>query len=164
MRVMALAAALILAGCSEPAAEKAEEKKADALQPGAYELTMAVTALDSTDKSTPATKAKVGPASVLPERVCVAAEGLPTTAFAEAGDTCTPLDSYMRGGRMSLQFRCNRGGRGMLTHTIDGTFKADSFDARIVTGTVFAADGDYQMSRTLTGRRVGDCPPAEAAQ
>jgi hypothetical protein len=119
---------------------------------------MAVTALHSTDKSTPATKADVGPASVLPDRVCVGAEGLPPAAFAEAGDTCSPLDSYMRGGRMSLQFRCNRPGRGTLTQTVDGTFKGDSFDAQIVTGTVFATDGDYQMTRTLTGRRVGDCP------
>jgi hypothetical protein len=73
------------------------------------------------------------------------------------------MDSYMRGGRMSLQFKCNRPGRGQLTQTVDGTFKADSFDATIITGSLFAGDGDYAMTRKLTGRRVGDCA-GEATQ
>jgi hypothetical protein len=155
--MLGFAAAGLLGGCSEPAAEKPAETRAEALQPGEYELTETVTELRSTDNSTPATSAKVGPARVLAARVCVTAEGIPPAAFAMAGETCTPLDSYMRGGRMSLQFKCNRSGRGALTQTVDGTFTADSFDAKIITGTIFSGDGDYAMTRAMTGRRVGDC-------
>jgi hypothetical protein len=162
--ILGIAAATLLAGCSEPAAEKPEEKKADALQPGDYELTMAITDLHSTDRSTPATKAKVGPATVLPKHVCVDAEGVPPAAFAEGSDKCTASSSYMRGGRMSLQYKCDRAGRGFLTQTVDGTFTADSFDAQIITGSYFTGEGDYAMTRTLTGRRVGDCAAAGAAK
>ena len=41
---------------------------------------------------------------------------------------------------------------------VDGTFKADSFEARVLGSTGFAASGDYNMTRQVTGRRVGDCP------
>ena len=155
--VLGIAAAALLAGCSEPAPKQEEEKKANALQPGEYELTETVTELRSTDKSTPATSAKVGPAKLLSERACVTAEGVPPATFAEARDQCTAIDSYMRGGRMSLQFKCNRPGRGQLTETVDGTFTADSFNATIITGSLFSGDGDYAMTRTLAGRRVGNC-------
>ena len=163
MRTMitVLGAAGLLASCSEPAAETAEVEKAEALQPGEYELTMTVTDLRSTDQTTPATSGKVGPAQVLPERVCVDAQGLPPAAFAEAGDTCTPSDSYMRGGRMSLQFNCTRAGRGKLTQTVDGNFTADSLEAKVITGSYFSGGGDYAMTRTLAGRRVGDCAAGE---
>ena len=162
--ILGLAAAGLLAGCSEPAAKKAEVKKVDALQPGEYELTMATTELRSTDKTTPATSEKVGPEKVLPERICIGAESVPPNAFAATGDKCTPLDSYLRGGRISLQFRCDRAGRGQVTQTVDGTFAADSFEAEIITATLFSGSGDYAMTQTVTGRRVGDCAAGDKAK
>ena len=161
--ILGCAAAALLCACSgDTAEEPKKEAKADALQPGEYEYTTKVDNLRSTDNSTPATKLKVAAAGeALPTaRVCVTAEGVPPMTFAEAGDTCTPSSSYMRGGRMSLQFNCNRAGQGALTQAVDGKFTADSFEAQVITSSYFAGAGDYSMTRTLTGKRVGECPPA----
>ena len=81
-------------------------------------------------------------------------------AFAEGDESCTALDSYMRNGRMSLQYKCSRGSD-QMTQLVDGDFKADSFEAKVTTSTYFAGSGDYELTRTFTGKRVGDCP-AEA--
>lgn len=163
--IIGLTAAGLLAACSgdTPKEEKAAEK-VDALQPGEYEYTTKVDEVRSTDNTAPATAMKVAAAGETPPtaRVCVTAEGVPPTTFAEAGDTCAPTSSYMRGGRMSLQFNCTRTGRGGLTQLVDGNFTANTFEAKVITSTYFSGPGDYSMSRTLTGRRVGDCPAAPA--
>jgi len=162
--VLGCAAAALLAACSgEAEPEAKEETKAETLQPGEYEYTTRVDELRSTDNSTPATKLKVAAAGEAPAtaRVCVTAEGIPPMTFAEAGDTCTPSSSYMRGGRLSLQFNCNRAGHGALTQAVDGKFTADSFEATVITSSYFGGDGDYSMTRTLAGKRVGECPPAD---
>jgi hypothetical protein len=39
----------------------------------------------------------------------------------------------------------------------NGTFKADSFDVEVLSNSFFSGSGDYSMTRTLTGKRVGDC-------
>ena len=62
----------------------------------------------------------------------------------------------MRNGRMSLQYKCTRGSD-QLTQLVDGDFKADSFEAKVTTATYFTGAGDYEMTRTFTGKRVGDC-------
>jgi len=161
--ILGCAGAALLAACSgetEPEAKK--EAKADALQPGEYEYTTKVDERRSTDKTTPATQLKVTAAGEAPktDRVCVTAEGIPPMTFAEAGDKCTPSSSYMRSGRLSLQFNCNRSGHGALTQAVDGKFTADSFEATVITSSYFSGAGDYSMTRTLSGKRVGECPPA----
>ena len=80
-----------------------------------------------------------------------------------AGDECTPSSTYMRGGRMSLQFNCKRPKRGQLTQLVDGNFTATSFEAKVITSSYFEGPGDYSMTRTLSGTRVGDCPAAQPA-
>ena len=163
--ILGVAAAGLLAACSsEPAPKAAEEKKADALQPGEYEFTVVVDSVRSTDNTTPATNLKVAAAGEETEKVrlCVTKEGaIDPMIFAEAGDQCTPSSSYMRGGRMSLQFNCNRANRGQLTQLVDGNFTAASFEAKVTTSSYFAGAGDYSMTRTLTGKRVGECPATQ---
>ena len=162
--IFATAAAGLLAACSDNAAEQPEkEARAEALQPGEYEVTARVDDIRSTDNSTPATAAKAGD-SADPKRVCLAADTpIDPAIFAGPGETCSRGETYMRGGRMSLQYQCTLPGKGQLGQLVDGTFTADSFEAKVMTSTYFAADGDYRMTRTLTGKRVGDCPPAAAA-
>lgn len=164
--VLGLACVSLLGACSEEEAptENAVEAKADALQPGEYEFTVVVDSVRSTDNTTPATNLKVAAAGEETEKVrlCVAKDGaIDPLIFAEAGDQCTPSSSYMRGGRMSLQFNCNRAKRGQLTQTVDGNFTANSFEAKVMTSSYFAGDGDYAMTRTISGTRVGDCPAAQ---
>ena len=168
--VLGFAAAGLLAACSDDTARQAKkEAKADALQPGEYEVTDKVDDLRSTDNTTPATAMKVAAAGEASptSRICVGKDGaIDPKVFAEAGDQCSPTGSYMRGGRLSYQFSCTRAGKGGLGQLVDGKFTADSFEASVSTSTYFGGPGDYALSRTLTGKRVGDCPPAqpEAAQ
>ncbi len=160
--MIGVAASALVAACSGDApAPPAEEAAAASLQPGEYEITAKVDALRSTDKTTPATKAKVGDTPTV-TRACVPADGsLAPEVFAEGKETCTQMDNYMRNGRMSLQFKCKRG-NDQLTQMADGTFKADSFEAKVSTATYFTGDGDYELTRSFTGKRVGDCPAEPA--
>lgn len=162
-------AAGLLAGCGDKGAEDAAAKpeRANALQPGEYEVTAKVDAIRSTDDSTPVTaSAAADPPKVT--RTCVPADGtLDPATFAEADEDCTASDAYMRGGRMSLQFKCNRPGKGLLTQMVDGNYTADSFTGKAMTATYFSGSGDYELTRTVSGKRIGECPaapPEEAAQ
>ena len=163
--VFGLACVSLLAACSEEAPpENTVEAKAEALQPGEYEFTVVVDSVRSTDNTTPATNLKVAAKGEETEKVrmCVAKDGaIDPLVFAEAGDKCTPSSTYMRGGRMSLQYNCSRAKRGQLTQLVDGNFTADSFEAKVMTSSYFAGDGDYAMTRTISGQRVGDCPAAQ---
>jgi hypothetical protein len=159
--LLSVAAAGLLAGCSDDAPPpKPAEVRVDALKPGEYEVTAKVDVLRSTDKTTPATKSKLGATAT--ERICVPADGaLDPATFAEAGEKCTAFDNYMSGGRMSLQYKCLRGGE-QVTQTVDGTFTADSFTGKVMTATYFQGSGDYELTRTMNAKRVGECPAAAA--
>ena len=161
--IFSMTAAGLLAACSGSAPPaKPEKTRVDALKPGEYEVIAKVDALRSTDKTTPATRSEVDATTTT--RICVPADGaLDPATFAEAAETCTGADNYMRGGRMSLQYKCLRGGE-QMTQTVDGSFTADSFTGRVMTATYFQGSGDYEMSRTVTARRVGDCPAPAAGE
>ena len=164
--ISALAAAAFVAGCSGESAQQpnaAEAETAKALEPGEYELTAKVDQVRSTDKTTPATSLKVG-ASAPAMRACVAADGsLDPKMFAEASDSCTVADSYVRNGRMSVQLKCKRAGQGgNVMQLVDGDFTKDSFEAKVLGSTSFSGSGDYEMARSVTARRVGDCPAGAA--
>lgn len=166
MMILALAAAGLLGACSDntgnAAKPKPEEKAADALQPGEYEVSAKVDDIHSIDNTTPKSASKVIDLAKV-TRSCVSAGGtIDPATFAEAGETCTASDSYMRGGRMSLQYKCDRAGSGQLAQLVDGNFTADGFEAKVMTSTYFNGSGDYAMTRTLTGKRVGACPAAPA--
>ena len=156
--LVTVAAAGLLAGCSgDSAPENQVEETAAALTPGEYELVAKVDELRSTDKTTPATSSKIGGEAVT-TRTCVGPENqIDTAAFVEAGETCTASDSYMRNGRISLQYKCSRPGKGDLTHLVDGDFAADSFKGTVRTATYYAGDGDYELVRSFTAKRVGEC-------
>lgn len=160
-------AAALLAGCGgggEAGGNEAAAEKAAALAAGEYELSTTVEELRSTDDSTPATALKAGaPATVT--RACVAADGtVDADMFAEGEDECSVTDSYLRNGRMSVQLRCTRAGKsGNVMQLADGDFSADSFEATVLGSTGFGGPGDYEMTRKVTARRVGDCPAAETA-
>ena len=156
--LITIALAGLVAGCSDNAAPtNAVEEVAAALTPGEYELVAKVDELRSTDNTTPATKSKVGSDPVT-TRTCIGAENkIEPATFAEAGETYTASDSYMRNGRISLQFKCSRSGQGDLTQLVDGDFKKDSFTTQVRTATYFAGSGDYELVRSFTGKRVGAC-------
>ena len=161
--VMGTTALLALAGCGNKAPEPVAVKKPKTLVAGEYEVTSEVTKLASVDQSTPATKLKLGDKAVI--RACVAADGTPDPAmFIEDGDKCTVTNSYLRSGRMSVQYSCNRAGKGELYANADGNYTADGYKALVTGASAFSGDGDYSLTRTLTAKRVGDCPAGTPAK
>ena len=98
-----MGAAMLLAACGGDKPAPAQQEAADALKAGLYEVTSEVTALSSTDNTTPFTKLKVGDKTTV--KACVSADGKPAPElFAEAeGDKCEIKNSYIRNGRMSAQ-------------------------------------------------------------
>lgn len=158
MRLIGIfALAVLAAGCSSEAAKPVEVEKPKTLTAGEYELSSEVTKLVSTDKSVPATKLKMGEKATT--RACVAADGTPDPAmFVEAGDSCSVTNSYVRSGRLSLQYQCSRKGHGNLYPNADGDFTADGFEAIVTAATSFSGSGDYSLTRHVTAKRVGNCP------
>ena len=160
--IAAGAALLLLPGCGEDKPAPAPVEDAATMTPGEYEIASEVTKLQSTDKSTPATSARMGDKTT--SRACIAKDGtIDTAMFIEAGDKCSAQSNYARNGRLSIQYTCSRAGKGPVYPAVDGNFTADGFEALVTTGTAFSANGDYAMTRHLTARRVGDCPAAPAA-
>ena len=160
-----MGAAMLLAACGGEKPAPAQEETADALKAGLYEVTSEVTALSSTDNTTPFTKLKVGDKTTV--KACVSADGKPAPElFAEAeGDKCEIKTSYIRHGRLSAQMSCAREGkRGEVMPAMMGSFKADSFEGEITSLSYFVEDGDYRMSRKVSAKRVGDCAAAGAAE
>ena len=160
---MTTATLAMLAACGSEAPKPAAVEKPKTMVAGEYEVVSEVTKLASADKSTPATTLKMGDKQVI--RACVAADGTPDPAmFVEAGDACSVTNSYLRSGRLSVQYTCNRPGKGEFYPNADGNFTADGYKALVTVASAFPGDGDYTLTRTLTAKRVGACPAAGAAK
>lgn len=167
MRALTIAAAtavLALAGCSDgaPQQQQEEAQESAALSPGLYEATWTVSELRSTDKTDPATKLTQGATGST--QACVQpGPTIDPALFAEGSDKCTPSNSYTRGGRISMQMDCRRpGDAGQVMQSVTGKSTAESFEGEVSTTTYLAGAGDYSMTRTFTGRRVGECPAQDA--
>lgn len=157
MRWMAAAAALGLAACGGGGDAAPEEEKPASLEPGLYEASWKVSALSSTDKTTPATNLEAGTSGTT--KGCVAdGPAIDPLMFAEDGDNCTATSSYARKGRINLQYECNREGQGRVMQTVSGSSTADGFEAEVSSSTYLTGPGDYSMTRSFTARRVGECP------
>lgn len=160
--VAGLALALAACGGEAPKQEEAATEPPETLAAGLYEVSAEVTALASTDNTTPATKLKQGDKQVV--KACVGEGGKPEPALlAEEGDKCEVKNSYIRYGRMSAQMSCTRdGAQGLVMPAMAGSYGDGTFEGDINTLTYFSADGDYRMTRKVTAKRVGDCPAGGA--
>jgi len=157
------AAMMLLAACSkEP--PPAEIVAAKSLAPGEYAMTSKITAFRSTDGATPASKAKIG--DTFETRACVAADGtLDPAIFAVANEKCSATNVYVSDGRMSIQMSCARpDAPGQIMPAIDGKFTAEQFEGTSTTTTYLTGPGDYALTRTVTAKRAGECPPAKESK
>ena len=164
--ILAAATTILLAACSEEAPpQKQQPQQRAALAPGEYEASWTVTELRSTDKTDPATELTVGATGTA--RGCVA-EGpvIDPALLTEGEDECTATSSYARGGRISIQMECRRAGEpGQVMQSVNATSTAETFEGEVSTSTYLSGFGDYSMTRTITGRRLGECPAeADAAE
>jgi len=159
--------AVALAACGGGGGTSEQQPKAEkapaTLAAGLYEMSAEVIQLDSTDRTTPATRLKKGDTQVI--KACVAPDGQPEPKLlAEEGDECEIKNSYIRNGRMSAEMSCTREGMsGQVMPAMMGKFTADGFEGDITTLTYFVADGDYRLTRKVVAKRVGDCPAAPPA-
>jgi hypothetical protein len=162
--IIAAGAAFLVSGCG---GEEPQNKTAAAaeLSPGQYEASWKITQLRSTDKTTPATNLKQDMTGTT--LACVGPKNaFDPVLFAEDGDECTEDNRYARNGRINLSLTCKReGAGGEIRESVNGTYKADNFEAEVSVTTYLGGDGDYALMRTVTGKRVGECPPtSESAQ
>ena len=160
--IIAAGAALLVSACSEEAQFQKEETSAS-LAGGQYEASWKVASLQSVDKTTPATNLKQDASGTT--LACIAADGtIDPALFAEDGDSCSANNPYVRSGRMARP-QCKREGTGgEVRQSVSGSFKADSLNAEVSTTTYLSGAGDYAMTRTVTAKRVGECPPATKSQ
>ena len=163
MRRWSFIAVGLLAACSSEA-PPAEVAAAKSLTPGEYSMTSRITAFRSTDGATPASKVKVGDTFVT--KACVAADGaLDPAIFAAAGEKCSATNTYVSDGRMSIQMSCARpDAPGQIMPAIDGKFTADQFEGTGTTTTYLTGPGDYALTRTVSAKRDGECPPAKESK
>lgn len=157
--IIAAGAALFVSACSEEAPVQKKEASAASLAGGQYEASWKVASLKSVDKTTPATNLKQDASGTT--LACIAADGtIDPALFAEDGDSCSAKNPYVRNGRLGLDLTCKREGTsGEVRQSVSGTFKADTLDAEVSTTTYLSGAGDYAMTRTISAKRVGECPP-----
>lgn len=165
------ALALALTACGDDTAAPAADdgkattaEKLDALLPGEYEITATVTALSVTEGESAATPLTLDAART--HRVCVGEDGvLPPETFGEENDNCT-IDSqpYFRKGKVREAMTCSRDGKtGQVNVQVNAEFDAEGLEGEVRSATFFTGPGDYQMTRSLSGKRVGDCTAGEVA-
>lgn len=156
-RIAAMTALVPLASCGEEAKPVAKKAPVAAFPAGEWEVNALTESLRSADGSTPATKHKVGVAET--RKICSPLGPKPSTAlFAEQGDDCKLDSDYAKNGRINMSMQCARAGRGQVALTLDGKYDEQSFEVVAITGTYFTGSGDYALTQTLTGKRIGDCP------
>lgn len=159
MRALAIVAgAAVTLACSEEAPQQNQAQAKAALTPGLYEASWTVTEVRSTDKTDPATKLTVG-ATGKAEACIQDGPVIDLELFAEGDDECKASNSYVRGGRINIQMQCKRPDEpGPVMQTMTGTSTAQGFEGEVSTSTYLAGFGDYSMIRTVSGKRIGDCP------
>ncbi len=158
MRMIGIAAAAALvSACGNSGQEAQAEAVAAALQPGEYELGWTDIKRTDADKKGAGEGASEA-AATFADRTCIAAGGkIEPAAFAEKGDDCHAVQSYVRNGIVNVQLTCERKD-GKLSSMVTGKFTAESLDADVETTTSFEGKGNYTLTRKVTAKRIGDCP------
>lgn len=168
MRAWIMVPLCLVAACSDGASDekKGEEAAAAAMQAGQWQIDSDVTAFRSTDKATPALKANVGDKATAASCIEAGKEDKPPPEmFAGAGYECEYKDRYMRSGRINVSLECERDAlEGKILMTVEGSSKAEGFEATANANSLLSGDGDFAMTTKLTGRRTGASCAAPAAE
>jgi hypothetical protein len=168
MRAFAFAPLLVLAACS--GGEGGEQKKVEeapvAIEAGQWETAFEVASIRSVDKTTPALKAEVGNKET--GKSCIAEADRaepPPELFAGAGYDCDYKTSYIKNGRINASLSCKRSGvSGEFLMSVSGSYTKDAFEGTVGTTTYLPGDGDFEMTRKISGRRTGPtCTPDAGA-
>lgn len=166
MRHLTILSACLLAACGGGGEEKkAEEQVAAAnLEAGQWETSFEVRSIRSTDKTTPALKAASGDKETGSACIAAGSEASPPgELFAGRGYKCRTQNAYNRNGRINTQLKCTKSGiSGDHMLSVQGTYTGTSFEGTVDTITYLPGAGDFEMSRTVSGRKTGATCAAEA--
>ncbi|HEY0147599.1 MAG TPA: DUF3617 family protein [Allosphingosinicella sp.] len=152
-----LSACLLAAACSGGGEEKKVEEAAANMEAGQWTADFEVTAIRSTDKTTPALEAKVGDKETGGACIAAGSEATPPgELFAGPGYTCATQSSYVRNGRANVSLKCSRPGiSGDIMHTLQASYTGTTFEGTVETITYLPGQGDFEMSRKISGRKTG---------
>ncbi|MEA3036432.1 MAG: hypothetical protein QOH04_2204 [Sphingomonadales bacterium] len=133
---------------------------------GTWNSEFEVKAFRSTDKTTPALKAKEGDKEQASS--CVPggqSERPPASLFSGAGYDCTYSNSYIKDGTINAALVCSRPElKGQVNMNVSGSYDAKSFEATVDSTSYLPGDGDFTMSRHVKGKVTpGACQPAAPA-
>jgi len=133
---------------------------------GTWNSEFEVKAFRSTDKTTPALKAKEGDKEQASSCVPEAQRAQPPAdLFAGSGYSCTYSNSYIKDGTINAGLICTRPElKGQINMQVSGTYDAGSFEASVDSTSFLPGDGDFTMSRKVKGKvTAGACQPAAPA-
>ena len=166
MRALMLGSFCLVAACSGGGEEKkAEEAVAAVMGAGQWALDFETTAFRSTDGKTPVLKAAVGDKAQALACLAAGEEAKPAPALLVGdGYDCKYTSSYIKEGRVNAQLSCTHEGKGPISMSVSGTSTADSFEGTVDSTSFMAGDGDFAMSRKITGRRTAPACQAPATQ
>lgn len=154
------------AACGGGQEEKKAEETPAMLPAGTWTIASEVTAMRSTDKTTPAVKAAVGDKDS--DTVCVdkASKTPPPELFAGKGYQCSYSTSYMKEGTINATMDCRRAGlKGSIPMTVQGTYTAKGFNGTVDATSYLTGDGDFAMTRKLSATvKPGACTAAPAGE
>ena len=166
MRVWMLASLCLVAACSGGGDEKkAEGPVAAVMGAGQWAIDFETTAFRSTDGKVPMLKAAVGDKAQAAACIAAGEEAKPAPALLVGAEyDCKYTSSYIKEGRVNAQLSCTREGKGPISMSVSATSTADSFEGTVDSTSFLAGDGDFAMSRKVTGRRTAPACQAPATQ
>jgi len=159
--VLALAGVAACSGGGEESANKVDPASLR-LEPGEWELTSEITNLSIAEQGSAAVPMKVGMKTTT--KSCITAEQVEQpqpTLFSSSKDTCSYKNFYMSRGRLVASMSCKQPGTANeVLMTVEGKYTNTAMDVSIEMATSLAGPGDVKVNSKLSGRRLGDCPPA----
>lgn len=167
---------LLLAACSKPAPEAPEKLSAAAvaaeatklrLEPGQWETTTLITALEV--PGLPAESAKAATGTRTTTRNCVTpAEAAKPSAEFLSGATdgnCTYQRFSMANARIDAAMICRPAAApGAIAMTLNGGYSPTAFDMGMAVRTDLPGDAKMTMRATVTGKRIGNCTAEEESK
>jgi hypothetical protein len=133
------------------------------LPAGTWQAEFEVTKFDGADKTTPALKAKQGDKEQDSTCVPEAQRAQPAPElFAGGGYSCTYQNNYIKDGTINANISCTRPElKGSITMSVDGSYKAGSFEGTVESISYLAGPGNFRMTRKVKGKLTpGACQPA----
>ena len=164
---------LVAAACSKPAETPGNAMSATAvasetrklqLQPGQWETTTLITAMDIAGLPAGATEAATGTRTMTSNCITAADAARPDANILSGtkDGNCTYERFSMTGGSIDAAMTCMPArAPGKIAMTLAGTHARDRFDMGMAMNTSLPGDLAMTMKATVTGRRTGECTNPE---